>query len=326
MKLNNLRVKFLAGFMPMFVGSFIVFFAISYYMSSQALFRDANTISQEVGKSTAMEIEKTFQQKELVVEGIAHNHGIIYGDRERRTKILADMMKKYSGFAMLAYSDVNGQAFSDKGKDMDRSTRDYIKAVRETKKPFMTGPSVSGTSGKLITIIAYPVLDNGELTGIIYGTIELDNISDVVGDIKYMDSGYVYIADQDGLVIAYAQKPDDVGQLDISKETSSKTIDKALVEGYKQAMQEDRQIYTEYTTSSGVPSLAVMTPIHLANRNWLAVSAAPLAEIRAAADDLVAVMGLVGLAMIIVISCIIWVVSGKMAAPVIALRDRKSVV
>lgn len=256
----------------------------------------------------------------MVVEGIAQNQGIIHGDREQRMKILSDLKQKYDGFAMLAYSDVSGHAFSDKGVDMDRTTRDYIKAVRETKKPFMTGPSVSGTSGKLITIIAYPVLDNGQLTGIVYGTIELDNISEIVGGIKYMDTGRVYIADQGGLVIAYAQQPDDVGKLDISKETSSRTIDKTLVDGYAKVIQEDKQISTNYTGADGTAVEAVMTPIHLANRNWLAISVAPTSEIRAEANNLVKVMGLVGIIMIAGIGGVIWIVSGRMVAPVIALR------
>ncbi len=97
MKLNSLRTKFLAGFLPLFLGSFIVFFAISYYMSSQALFRNADMISQEIGKSTALEIEKTFQKKEMLVSELAHNHGIINGDRAQRTKILADSKARSEG-------------------------------------------------------------------------------------------------------------------------------------------------------------------------------------------------------------------------------------
>lgn len=321
MKLHSLRTKFLAGFLPLFLISFAVFFGISYYMSSQALYRSADQISQEIGKSAALQIEKAYQQKEMVVEGLSRNQGIKNGDRAQRTKVLAELKAQTKGFAMLAYSDVNGQAYSDTGKDMDRSTRDYIKVVRETKKPYMTGPSVSGTSGKLITVIAYPVLDNGELTGIVYGTIELENISAIVGNIKYMDTGRVYIADQSGLVIAYAQQPDDVGKLDLSKETSNKTIDKALVDGFTRAIQDDKQIATEYTTSSGVKSQAIMTPIHLDNRNWLAVSVAPLSEIRSEAVSLVKVMGAVGLFMMIVICGVIWYMARKLCDPVIALRE-----
>ena len=168
MKLNSLRVKFLAGFLTLFLGSFIVFFAVSYYMSSRALYNDADEISKGIGRSTALEIEKLYQAKEMTIEDLAHNPAIISGDRTARIQALAEAKSRTKGFAMVAYSDVNGKAYSETGTDMDRASRDYIKAVRETKKPFMTGPSVSGTSGKLITIIAYPVLDNGELTGIIY--------------------------------------------------------------------------------------------------------------------------------------------------------------
>lgn len=319
MKLNSLRVKFLAGFLPLFIGSFVVFFAISYYMSSQALFKNADKISQEIGQSTALQIENNYQKKELVVEALARDKGILNGSREERQKILAEAKAQVKGFAMLAYSDVEGHAYSDQGKDMDRTTRDYIRKVRETKKPYMTGASVSGTSGKLITIMAYPVLDNGELKGIIYGTVELEDISELVGGIKYMETGRVYVVDQEGICLAYAQSPEDVGQLDISKEQSNKTIDKALVAGFETAIQQDKQIATEYTTSSGVASQAVMTPIHLANRNWLAVSVAPMSEIRADAYSLVKIMMLVGLVMIIAIAAIIWVIAKKMCDPVVAL-------
>ena len=321
MKLNSLRTKFLAGFLPLFVGSFVVFFAISYYMSSSALFSDADKISQEIGQRTALQIENNYQKKEMIVESLAENKGILTGDRAQREKILAETKSHAKGFAMLAYSDIEGHAYSDQGKDMDRTTRDYIKKVRETKKPYMTGVSVSGTSGKLITIMAYPVLDNGELKGIVYGTVELDEISNLVGGIKYMETGRVYVVDQEGICLAYAQSPEDVGQLDISKEQSNKTIDKNLVDGFNKAIQEDKQVSTEYKTSEGVASQAVMTPIHLANRNWLAVSVAPIAEIKADASMLVRTMMLTGLVMIIIIAGIIWVVAKKMCDPVVALLD-----
>ena len=50
MQLNSLKTKFLAGFLPLFVGSFAVFFAISYYMSSSALFRDADELGIKNGE------------------------------------------------------------------------------------------------------------------------------------------------------------------------------------------------------------------------------------------------------------------------------------
>ena len=321
MNFNSLRVKFLAGFIPLFVGSFAVFFAISYYMSSSALTRNTDLIAQEIGNSTAKEIEKIYQQRELIVESLTTNPIIMHGTREERVKVLAETLAKRKNFTMLAYSDPAGHAVSDKNKDMDRTSRAYIKEVRETKKPVMTGPSVSGTNGKLITIMAYPVLENGEVIGIVYGTIELDEITKLVGDIKYMDTGRVYIADQEGICIAYAQLPEEVGKMDLSKEVSTKKLDMALVNGFTSAVQQDKQISTEYTTTRGEASQAVFTPVHLANRTWIAVSVAPLAEVRADAYSLMKIMGLVAAVMVLIISGILWVLAKKLCDPVVALRE-----
>ena len=115
MKLNSLRVKFLAGFLSLFLGSFIVFFAISYYMSSRALYRNADEISAEIGRSTALEIEKNYQSKGLAIESLAHNQAIVNGDRTARIQALKDAKSRLDGVAMLAYSDLNGQAYSESG-------------------------------------------------------------------------------------------------------------------------------------------------------------------------------------------------------------------
>lgn len=326
MKFNSLKFKFLAGFIPLFVGSFAVFFAISYYMSSSALTRNTDLLAQEIGKSTSEQLAKLYQQRELTVESLASNPIILRGTREERVKVLADALAKRKNFTMLAYSDPEGHAVSDKNKDMDRTSRDYIKQVRDTKKPVMTGPSVSGSSGKLITILAYPVLDNGQLTGIVYGTVELDDLTELVGQIKYMDSGRVYLADQDGLCIAYAQLPEEVGKMDLTKEVSSKKIDIALVNGFTSAVQQDKQISTEYTTSKGVASQAVFTPVHLGYRTWIAVSVAPISEVRADAYDLMKIMGVVALIMVLIISGIIWYMGNKLCTPVEALREECNVI
>ena len=323
MKLNSLKTKFLATFLPLFLGSFLVFFAISYYMSSQALIKDADVISENVGKSAANDIEKLFQKRTMEIEGLSRNGALRGASKEVIVAELAEYKERTGNdFAMPAYSTVDGQAVSDKGLDMDRSTREYIKKVRETKKPYMTGPSVSGSTGKLITIAAYPVLDNQEnLVGIVYGTIELDSISEVVGGIQYMETGRVYIADQEGITIAYAQQPEDVGKMDLTQtETNGKTIDQKLVDAFKQAASTHEQVATEYTTSKGVTSQAVMTPIELGSRTWIAVAVAPLSEVRADAYALAKILAAAGIFMLLVITAIIYVLATKMSSPIETLK------
>ena len=324
MQFNSLKTKFLVALLPLFIGSFIVFFAVSYYMSSSALKSDADDMAKRTGQVAALQIEERFQRSVMTVKGLVHNKAIIHGDRVQREAALAAMKEKEGGdFAMFAFSDVDGHAFSDKGVDMDRTTRGYIKQVRETKQPCITGPSVSGTSGKLITIIAYPVLDEQEqLVGIVYGTIELDSINSLVGDIEFFDTGRVYVADEDGLMVAYAQHPEDIGKMDLTQtETDGKTIDQKLVDGFKEAAGSKQQVVTQYRTSKGVDSLAVMTPVDLGYRHWVAVAVAPLTEVEASASTLMKTMLGLALLMLIIVSAVIVYISERLSKPVRTLRD-----
>lgn len=324
MQFNSLKTKFLVALLPLFIGSFIVFFAVSYYMSSSALKSDADDMAKRTGQVAALQIEEKFQRSVMTVKGLVHNKAIIHGDRAQREAALAAMKEKEGeDFAMFAFSDVDGHAFSDKGVDMDRTSRGYIKQVRETKQPCITGPSVSGTSGKLITIIAYPVLDEQEqLVGIVYGTIELDSINSLVGDIKFFDTGRVYVADEDGLVVAYAQQPEDIGKMDLTQtETNGKTIDQKLVDGFKEAAGSKQQVVTQYRTSKDVDSLAVMTPVDLGYRHWVAVAVAPLSEVEASASTLMKTMLGLALLMLIIVSAVIVYISERLSKPVRTLRD-----
>lgn len=324
MQFNSLKTKFLAALLPLFIGSFIVFFAVSYYMSSSALKSDADDMAKRTGQVAALQIEEKFQRSVMTFKGLVHNKAIIHGDRVQREAALAAMKEKEGGdFAMFAFSDVDGHAFSDKGADMDRTTRGYIKQVRETKQPCITGPSVSGTSGKLSTIIAYPVLDEQEqLVGIVYGTIELDSINSLVGDIEFFDTGRVYVADEDGLVVAYAQQPEDIGKMDLTQtETNGKTIDQKLVDGFKEAAGSKQQVVTQYRTSKGVDSLAVMTPVDLGYRHWVAVAVAPLSEVEASASTLMKTMLGLALLMLIIVSAVVIYISERLSKPVRTLRD-----
>ena len=323
---SSLQTKFLLWLLPLVIGSFAVFFVICYYMSSRAMLRDADIIARAVGQEAVLEIEKTFQKQMLALESLALNRGITHGDRAQRLEALAEAKNRTAGYAMLAYSNPMGLAYDQTGRDIDRSSRDYIKGVRETKKPFMTGPFASASTGNLITSVAVPVMNGGNLEGIVFGTIELDTMSDIVGRIKYMDSGYVFIVDQAGMVIADAHQPDIVGKLDINKPESGQEIDPALVSAYKKTLETDSMTMTECKDENGTEMQAVMAPVHLGYRTWVAVGMAPLSEIHGAANSLALVMGVTAALMILLIAGVIWVVVRKLCAPVGILREECEII
>lgn len=205
------------------------------YVSNNALVNDADKIARRTGGMAGEFLDKVMTEKSIRLEELADHPAMRGNDRNAKIAACAAMKARTEGFDMVAYVDLAGKAVSDKGVDMDRGSRDYFKQVVATGKPVMTGPSVSGTTGKLITIMCYPVMTDGKVSGAVFGTVSLAELSELVGEFDYMETGYVYVVDESGICIGYKQLPDAVGKLNLA-ENGDQGLDQRLLDGFKQRL------------------------------------------------------------------------------------------
>ncbi len=324
---KSIRTKFLATFLPLFLLSFIIFSAISYYLSNKELVANADTIARALSGQAAQELEKLMGEKSVRLEELAGNPNIRTGDRAARIAACAAVKGRTQDFDMVAYVDLKGHAVSDQGVDMERGDRDYFKAVVSNGKPFMTGPSISGTTGKLITVMAFPVKDDGgKVTGAVFGTVSLASLSDIVGELQYMETGYVYVIDQDGICIGYKQLPEAVGKLDLTRSDAEQPLDPRLVDSFKHASHSNTLLSTYYKTRKGVENKAVMAPVQLNGRQWVAIACAPVEEVEAASRMLLKAMAGVSIVTILLAAAIIVIIAQKLSNPIRELRDECEVI
>ena len=320
---HSIKTKFLKILLPLFLLSFIVFSAISYYLCNSELIEDADLNARAISEQAALLLEKDLQDKSVRLQELSRNPAIVNGDHAAKVQALKELHDNSKGFAMIGFIDPSGTAFNQTDTTMERGSRDYFKASMAGNH-YMTGPSVSGSSGKLITIISYPVKSNGQVIGVVYGTVYLDTLSDMVGNFKYMDTGYVYVIDEGGICIAYKQQPDYVGKLDLNK--GGEGLDQRLLDGFRDVITNDQQVSSYYTTSRGSESKAVFTPVHLDSRRWVVIASAPTAEIEAASHTLVKVLIGLSLVTLIIATLVITAVANKMVKPIRQLRDECAVI
>ncbi|WP_462332129.1 methyl-accepting chemotaxis protein [Schwartzia sp. (in: firmicutes)] len=318
---SSIRARFLTVLLPLFIVCFVILTAISYYISNNALVEDADMLARATVGQAGKELEKIMQEKEIRLDELSKHPIIHNGTREQRVAVLADMKTRTKGFAMLAYVDAAGHAISDKNVDMERGSREYFKTAMSTGKPVMTGPSVSGTTGKLITILAYPVLENGRAVGVVFGTVELEALSDIMGEFKFMDTGYVYVADESGICIGYKQLPDAVGKLNLTVTNKEQPLDQRLLDGFAQALSTDKTVSTYYKTRKGVLNKAVMSPVHMDGRRWVAIACAPVKEVEAASSMLLKAMIGISIVTILVAVAVIFMFAKRVSDPVKALLE-----
>ena len=62
---------------------------------------------------------------------------------------------------------------------------------------------MGSTAKKLMTMIVYPIIENGVLTGMLMASINIDALAKNTDEHKLTERSYTFITDESGLVIDY---------------------------------------------------------------------------------------------------------------------------
>lgn len=189
MQFKSIRTKFLVSILPVMLIGFFVFFGVSYKMASNMLVADADTIGKGVGKQAALEVRRIFETNEVHLEVAARSDAIRHGDDAAKMARMQEIKQDTDVFSNIFYLGVDGIGFDADGSALDRSERDYFKKAVQTQKTVISEPVISAISGKVVTIIAVPVMENGVLTGIVAGTVGLDNFNDTLSKMATYRTG-----------------------------------------------------------------------------------------------------------------------------------------
>ncbi len=316
MQFKSIRTKFLVSILPVMLIGFFVFFGVSYKMASNMLVADADMIGKGVGKQAALEVRRIFETNEVHLEVAARSDAIRHGDDAAKMARMQEIKQDTDVFSNIFYLGVDGIGFDADGSALDRSERDYFKKVVHTQKTVISEPVISAISGKVVTIIAVPVMENGVLTGIVAGAVGLDNFNDTLSKMATYRTGQLVVMDETGLVIIHPNEPAQVGKLDFSKEVSSVKISTSLVDAFKAVIDKDAPVLAHYERESGEEMTGTLVPVHLDGRRWVVMSEVSDSEILADAHTLLMVLAGLTVVILLVISVIIFFVSNSFAANV----------
>jgi len=311
---KSIRTKFLVSVLPVMLVGFLVFFAVSYKMASNMLVENADTIGKGVGKQAALEVRRIFDTNEVHLGMLARSSAILHGDDAARLAKMQEVQQDTDVFSNISYLDLNGIGIDSAGSVIDRSDRDYFKKSVQTQKVVVSEPIISAITGKVVVVIAVPVIENGTLMGIVTGTIGLSRFDDTLAKMTTYRTGQLVVMDETGLVIIHPNEAAQVGKLDFSKEVSSVKLSTSLVDAFKAVIDKDEPALAHYTRESGEEMTGTLVPIHLDGRRWVVMSEASDSEILENAHSLLSVLAVLTVVILLVISAIIFFISNSFAA------------
>lgn len=215
--LKNLITHHFRQIIVIVFGLFIIMMSIAFYFTSDlqshhALENEANEAILKSAQQSATNIEIHMEGRSLLLETIA-NRTILrgkFGDRDASMEEKLETLKSEQqrlmklGFKRLGILDTKGVAYYTSGRKLYLGDRDYfIKALNG--KNSISGIFVSKYDKEPIYVYTTPIKDitNEKIIGALFGTCDAWKLSEIISSISYAKSGYAFIIDKEGTIIAH---------------------------------------------------------------------------------------------------------------------------
>lgn len=304
----------------------------SYYYSSKFLSKSVDETAISIGSDYSHRVQGQVRDVTTKLEELATIQQMRnINDPNGQKQAMAESLKRIDELDMITFIYLDGTAIRASGeRSKGYSDREYFRKVQSTGKSYVSEILVSRSTGKLSAMIAVPVMDNGKLKGIITGTYLLEKVSSLVKDVKFKETGYGFLTDGKGMIIADGKRPEIISKINLTEkkinpeiQSPTQELDDRLMDLYKKSSEYEAQVSGNYTFIDGIKQVAVFTPVHLAGgQNWTLVVTAPEAEAIREVTSLTWMLFMMAIGCIIFAVVIVMYFSEKFAKPIVLMRNQ----
>ena len=328
---NSIRIRL------MLVGGIILILALgtlagaSYYYAGRYLTQSVDETAQSIASDYAGRVQTQVGEIMIQLEDLANTPQMKNIDDQTMLKqTMGDTLKRISKLDQMTFVYLNGFSIRPNGTTAQLAEREYFKKVVSTKKSYISEILVSVTTNKASAILCVPVMDNGVLKGVLTGTYSLEKMNDLVKDVKFKDTGYGFLLDETGMVIAHGSKPEYIGKLSLAKKPVNPELklgnielDDRLLSLSKASVEQGQRTRGTFAFIDGISNVATFMPVNLTGgKHWTLVVTAPEAEANQEMTRLKWIMLAIAASCTILALLLVLVLSGKFVKPIIGVRNQ----
>lgn len=327
--MKSIRTRLLVMVLAIMLISLGVLAGLSHYFSKQFLSTSVDDTVTAIGTDYAKRIENSIEQRVRYLQGITHNPNIRPdADRQNMIAALDGALKSNDNFDTINFVYLDGTTVRFDGKILNLADRGYLQQAIKTKQVVISEPLIGKGTNKAMIVIVIPILENGNLIGLLNGTTSLDILNTLVKEIKFKDSGYGAIIDQSGLLLAH-NNTELVGRLNLLEKKINpdlklgiNEIDNRFITLLKSVAESRQQVKGNFTSINNIFCFGVFTPIKLpGNQQWTFLVSAPETEVTREVGTLTKLLITITLAAILLAGLLVFFISKKFAQPIIRLKD-----
>jgi methyl-accepting chemotaxis protein len=262
------------------VGTLLTVSGVGYYFSKQYLEESMDKTEQAMAAAAAANVMTDLESSLLQLTEVANTTEVKSGNKALILPVMKDAHQRMNKFDHIAYATLDGAAFTEENSMLNVADREYFKKVLSTKKPYIGEPVISRTTNKQTVALVVPVIRDGQLAGMLWGTYSADRLLPLVKTIKFKRQGYGAIMDDSGVYLAHPTRPDLIGKMNLrtgeiaadikSKLGSNAAIDPKLLQGFKEATEKNARVRIQYKTTTGAVQMGSLNIIPLqGGQRWV---------------------------------------------------------
>jgi methyl-accepting chemotaxis protein len=195
-----------------------IYFALSFKQTNDRIVEDTTRFGNQITDALADEVDEWIDKNVRVLKALSKMPGIQSMNRFEQEILLKAVQEEYPWMYLVFTTDVNGMNVArNDGKDLkDYSDRQYVQDITSGKE--LTWQNLIGkTSKKPALVIAVPIRKNNQTIGVLAAAMTRDAISQRIANWSQGATGYAFLVDQDGKVIAHQKSQFVEAQQDLSK-------------------------------------------------------------------------------------------------------------
>lgn len=280
---------------------------LNYWRARGVITENLNTEIAEKALNKAGDVGDWLKARQAELVFVSVSPQVQSGDFSVMMPFLVNAAKTNNAYDAIGYIKPGGENINSLGSHGTLADREYYqKAIKG--EIAISDPVVSKASGKMITVIAVPVKIDGKVTGVVYGSIAMDELTKKVLDIKAGQTGYAYVLQGDGLAIIHPDK-------EIAMKVNA-VQDTKLPQGLR--MVNERLIKGESGIANyeydGTNKVVAFAPVP--GTKWSFAINVPSAEVMGAISSLTTISLVTIIVVLIIAGFIIWWFARRIASPI----------
>lgn len=259
MKKRSLAFKLIAGGIIAVLIPLVAVGIFSAMQSRSALQSAAEIQTTMVARNLATTTDLALRQELKNVTGIATDPVFRGSDTEAMSERLTALMKSIgSEYEVLYFVDAQGTIQADgvggRTIGIDVSGRQYFTDARSGRTT-IGNPARSLSTGNAVSFVAVPLHGSeNQFLGALCAAIEIDFLVDIVNNVRFGETGYAFMADNTGTVIAHPRE-DFILELNMHSLQGMEEITAQMLAG--------RSGFLPYVYDN-IPKLAGFAPVEIA--------------------------------------------------------------